>query len=138
MSHQAEYCKLPHLLNAKTEPQYKAQARALYNSPEANNARHVVYKWVVHKCIPRLKGKSKIIYIGSTLTSLKRRHAKYAGRPNSRMNWLIFKHVLKHYGAVQIHYSSVGDPRLFEQKELLQYLKRHLEYPPLNRVSAKR
>lgn len=130
-----KFSKFPYTLFAKTEDDFKSQSKEIFTLKPARKVTKIVYIWVTEKEIPRLRGKSNILYIGKTNRSLYRRHAKYAGTKRSRLNWNIYIHIRLNYGKIRIFYTKCKEPKKKESKFLSNYLKAHLEHPPLNRAS---
>jgi hypothetical protein len=121
-----------------TETAFEEQFRKLFKSDDASKAINVVYIWRTEKPIPRLRGESDIIYIGKTKNSLEQRHARYASVEGSGLNLKRYEFILKTYGPIWVEYQDYPEKRdvhKMEQELLAEYFKRHLEYPPLNRLA---
>lgn len=118
---------------------FEKQFRSVFTSRAAMEASHLVYAWIAERPIPRLRGSSKIVYIGKTDYSLSNRHARYAALEAKWKNWDRYEHILKEFGAVTVHFAlvpRVEDPRVHERRLLEEYMRAHLEVPPLNRSTT--
>ena len=139
MSLCVEFKQLPgRIERVETGQEFADQFRRMFTSKDASAAVNVVYTWRTGDSIPRLRGKSDIIYIGKTKSSLRQRHGRYAAVEGSDLNWKRYEHILKTYGPIWVEYKNVAknvDLREEEKRVLREYFCRHLEYPPLNRSS---
>jgi hypothetical protein len=52
--------------------------KKVFGNSQAKEIKRVVYIWRTIREIPRLKGKSNIVYIGQTQSTLYNRHYRYA------------------------------------------------------------
>ena len=91
------------------------------------------------RCFGRLKGKSDILYIGSTQAKngLRQRLQQYLHPgptqwTNRRINQLVEKYQM------EVSWSLSSEPRNFEHQLLKKYLNDHDELPPLNHAGIKR
>ena len=104
----------------------------MFGSGMAKGASGVVYVFVCDKKIPRVKGKSSIVYIGQTKQNLSTRYMRYANAFCSVGNWPFFSYIIKHYGTTGIAYLRVQDLKQAETDLLNDYYKKFKEYPPHN------
>lgn len=90
------------------------------------------------KRIPRLQGKSDILYIGSTESKngLKGRLQQYL-RPGSRQYTNKRIHELAKKYDMEIAWCPCEEASNLEHQLLRQYLKNHDELPPLNRAGKR-
>lgn len=129
------------LTEYKSPNQFIDDWRRVFGCNDANKDNNVVYIWKTEDDIPRLRGKSNIIYIGKTSSTISGRHCGYAKiEAEGERNKPRYKHILEKYGHISIyltHFSTVGeDLKSAEQRLLASYFSHHLEYPPLNRMGS--
>ncbi|KZY38608.1 hypothetical protein [Oleiphilus sp. HI0128] len=129
-------------LPGKIESITKDSFELVYGSAEASKYKEIVYIWAASKEIPRLSGKSRILYIGQTKNSIKSRYYKYANlHSTSKANNLKFNHIVSKYGPISIFVSpfrNFGNSlRQSEGQLLWWYFQNHLEYPPINYSKTK-
>jgi len=122
------------VLDATTSDSFAQQFKALFSQKKARDASGVVYIWTTVRPIPRLSGRSPILYIGKTNTSLFRRHAQYANKEATNSNWHRYEHIIREYGPITVLYSQCSNPAACERSFLNEYFSVHLELPPLNSV----
>jgi hypothetical protein len=125
-------------LNAKESQDFIRQFKDMFSCQRACVTKNVVYVWVTQKCIPRLCGKSNIIYFGKTVQTLHRRHYGYASTEGDPYNWHRYEHIIKIFGPIKIYFAVTSNPKDKESELLKKYYEDHCEYPPANRVSGKR
>lgn len=120
-----------------TPEDFKIKFREIFKSDDAKKTSNVVYVWLCEKVIPRLQGRSNIIYIGKTSQSLYNRHARYASVEANEHNWSRYKYILNQFGPIRIQYKTYNNKELrTKEAELLNaYFNDHLEWPPLNRIT---
>lgn len=116
--------------------------QTVYGSPEAAQAKGIVYLFLTAQPIPRLVGESRIIYIGQTKDSFKRRHFKYSSlHASSKANKLKVEAIIKEYGPIKIAvcpFKRFGSSLLEAEGQLLWwYFQNHCEYPPVNYTKTK-
>jgi len=129
------YTLLDGEIDAKTDSDFKQQFEKLFSSDSARGSKRVVYIWSTRSCIPRLKGKSNIVYIGKTRSSLYERHHRYAKVEGEGLNWERYRHIIEEFGPIVVHCAACDDdPRETEKALIHLYLTEHLELPPLNQV----
>lgn len=127
---------LPHRITH--EQDLAAAFSELFNSPEAKQAKNVVYCFVSEHPIPRVQGHSRILYIGMTTTSLHARYARYSTHLSLGPSGAFYRYVLANYGAIQLGYRQVDDPKLEEHLCIKSYVDMHLENPPKARARPRR
>ncbi len=101
----------------------------VFNTDDAGKAKNLIYIWTTEKKIPRLKGKSNIIYIGQTKTSLKRRHTPTSKlKATSKANKQKYNDIIEMYGDITVQYikKEKFDPN--NKKSLLE-IERPLHNP---------
>jgi len=127
-----QYQTLDGEINARTNKDFEIQFRKVFSSPLAKNLSSVVYIWSTSRGIPRMKGRSNIVYIGKTKTSLYERHYRYARLEASDFNWVRSEYIIENYGPIKVRFARTARPRDCEKDLLKWYFKEHLEYPPVN------
>jgi len=122
------------LQNHQSKEGFINEFREVFGSKEAKNAWNVVYAFVCEKKIPRVKGKSNVVYIGKTEWELRHRYLPYADKFISLFNWPFFSYVIEHYGVIRIAYLLLDkkDIKQAETDLLKDYYKQHKEPPPHN------
>lgn len=115
---------------------------AVYGSEDAAKAEGVLYVFLSQKPVPRLVGKSNILYIGQTKGSFKARRKKDAKlHATSKANSLKYGAIIKNYGPITVRvvdfkkYGETGQEA--EGQFLWWYFQNHCEYPPLNYTRTK-
>ncbi|SES89291.1 hypothetical protein [Thorsellia anophelis] len=112
-------------------------------SEEAKNVSNVIYFLIAEKPITRLKGESRILYIGQTSSSISKRYSNSTINKmiKTKANKLKYGHVLQNYGGIEIAYcyhNQFGDSlNEAEGQFLWWYFQNHLEYPPFNYTQTK-
>lgn len=124
---------LPQKITSQDPAQLAAQFEAAFRSAEAQGAKKVVYCFVAEQPLPRVKGASRVLYIGKTDKSLETRWACNAKRLGNGRNVKFYQYVLKNFGAVSIGFLKSEDPRADEERLFQEYFSAHLEYPPKSR-----
>lgn len=120
----------------------EATFRRVYGHNEAAKEKNILYVLRTVKPIPRLKGKSDIVYIGQTKGTLRQRYLGSLKRlATTEANQMKFKHIVDKYGEIRItfeHYGQFGDSLLKAEGQLLWwYFQNHCEYPPVNYTKTK-
>ncbi|WP_155989602.1 hypothetical protein [Thioalkalivibrio sp. ALE19] len=116
--------------------------RRVYGSDAAGVEKGIVYVLRTEKSIPRLKGKSDVVYIGQTKGTFRQRYLRWAKlHATSKANHLKFSQIVEQYGPIRIAVSpfgSFGDSLLQAEGQLLWwYFQNHCEYPPVNYTKTK-
>ncbi len=117
----------------------------VFHTIEAKNTKNVIYIWRCKDKIPRLKGKSNIVYIGQTKRSIFSRHGASDIKANSKANKQKYNDVVTQYGAITISYIKLSDFDTRDDANLLKaegqclwwYFQNHSEYPPINYTKTK-
>lgn len=122
-------------IDASTREEFKRQFQDASSSPNARNLLGIVYVWSTRDPIPRMKGRSDVLYVGQTIQTFFDRHHRYAEVESSGYNWKRYEHAIKLYGSISFRCVVVGNPRDEEKKLLRAYAEEHLEYPPINASS---
>lgn len=134
-----DFTTLPGHISATTTGEFEKQFISMLDAEEAKNKQGIVYLWLTEKPIPRVRGKSRILYIGKTINTLRIRQRRYAKTETSGGNWIRLPHIIEHYGPVTFwiaSYNSFGNsPKDAEKSLLTKYFETHLEIPPFNRMS---
>jgi len=107
--------------------------KELFNSPEAK-LKGVVYFFMSKEPIPRVIGESKILYIGKTKQTIRQRYFQYASHLATGKNGQFYKHIIKHYGGLQMRYICADEPREKENALFKEYYEIYLEFPPKSKV----
>lgn len=128
-----EFQFLPQRITSQDPEQLASQFEAAFRSDEARKARKIVYCFVAEQPLPRVKGASRVLYIGKTDKSLQTRWACNAKRLGKGRNVRFYQHVLANFGAISIGFLKSEDPRADEQRLFKEYVAAHLEYPPKSR-----
>ncbi len=134
----AQFEQLPGLIDKVSVESFQS----VYGSIEASKAKGIVYIYMTEKPIPRLVGKSRVLYIGKTDTSFKKRRSPDAKlHATSKANKLKYSAVLSEYGPVSVlvaDFKRYGDTSLQAEGQLLWwYFQNHCEYPPFNYTKTK-
>lgn len=111
-----------------------AEFKELFGSDEAKKDKCVVYFFISHKPIPRVKGESNILYIGKTNQSLNQRYFRHADKLASNRNGEFYKHIIDTYGGISVGYITTDNPKTTEAKYFKKYCEYFLEYPPKSKV----
>lgn len=119
----------------------------VYGSTEAAKVKGIIYFLLSSKPVPRLRGESRILYIGQTKTSFKSRYFRYASlHAKSNANSLKFGEIIDSYGPIEIafcEYEKFGKTKSgasllqAEGQFLWWYFQNHCEYPPINYTKTK-
>lgn len=125
----------------------KSAFERVYGSEEAAKAKGIVYFLLSEKPVPRLRGESRILYIGQTKSSFKSRYFRYANlHATSDANSLKYAEIIKNYGPIEIAFcgyekfgsTKTGNPLLQAEGQFLWwYFQNHCEYPPINYTKTK-
>ncbi len=134
----AQFEQLPGLIDKVSIESFQS----VYGSIAASKAKGIVYVYMTEKPIPRLVGESRVLYIGKTDTSFKKRRSSDAKlHATSKANKLKYSAVLSRYGPISIlvaDFKRYGDNSLQAEGQLLWwYFQNHCEYPPLNYTKTK-
>ncbi len=108
--------------------------KELFNSPEAKNAKGVVYFFMSEIPIPRVHGKSNILYIGKTIQTINKRYFKYSEHLANAKNGIFYKHIIENYGGLKMGYVITKTPRETENIFFNKYHQTYLEFPPKSKV----
>lgn len=121
-------------ITAKTEEAFRSQFQLFLNRPECLDFKGIVYWWRSSKPVPRVVGKSEILYVGQSSRSM---YGRYGGKRDFDIEAAYFnrfyRHVIDQYGPIILEVEKVDNPKRIEWEKLTQYYENHLEYPPLNR-----
>ena len=114
----------------------------VYGSAEASKAKGIIYFFISSKPVPRLRGESRILYVGQTTSSFKSRYFRYANlHATSNANSLKFHEIIESYGPIEIafcDYRKFGSTLLEAEGQFLWwYFQNHCEYPPINYTKTK-
>jgi hypothetical protein len=121
-------------ISATTSDEFEEQFTKLLKQEASVNITSIVYFWRVENEIPRLIGKSNILYIGKTSKSLQERYLKSANYKIEKQYFEnIYRHAIKEYGQISIEIIKTDNPAKAEYEALNEYYKSHCEHPPLNR-----
>lgn len=109
----------------------------VFGGLEAAVAKDIIYFYLTSLPVPRLNGKSRVLYIGQTKQSFKARYLQQATvLCSTQANTLKYKTVFDKYGPIEIAYC---DYKRFgktikeaEGQFLWWYFQNHSEYPPFN------
>jgi hypothetical protein len=123
-------------LNADSSKSFVDQFKKVFSCQKAKEAKGVVYVWVTTAAVPRLRGKSNILYIGKTMHSLFDRYHRWAETEGNKYNWHRYRHIIGEYGPIKVFFSSDVDAKMRESELLARYYDDHCEYPPVNRTST--
>lgn len=101
---------------------------------ESENIEGIIYIWRTITDIPRLRGKSEIIYIGRTKNSF---YSRYISKIDNEIKyfWDKYKYIVKEYGEITVDIYKTENPEQTENNFLYQYKQEFLELPPLNSKS---
>ena len=121
----------------------------VFDSIQAKKSKDIIYIFMSKKKIPRLKGASKIIYIGQTKRTLHKRHSSSSNlKASSLANKQKYNDIIDNYGEIQVYYieRTKFNPIEHHQQLSLQqiegqflwwYFQNHSEYPPINYTKTK-
>lgn len=112
----------------------EAQFRALFGSDAAKKAMGVVYFFLSQHPVPRVKGASRILYIGKTTSSLYMRYFPHVRTLASKRSGKFYQHILDDFGVITIGYLKSAVPVEDERTFFKRYVGEHLEYPPKSKV----
>lgn len=122
-----------HKITAQTQEDFEEQLKAIIASEDAKKI-SIVYIWKVEKQIPRVNGKSNVVYIGMSENSFADRYSTSNAKRDEAYNFrVLYKELIALYGPITIEIKQVDKPKEVEEQDLLDYYKEHLELPPLNR-----
>jgi len=107
--------------------------KELFNSPEAR-VQGIVYFFMSKEPIPRVLGKSNVLYIGKTKQTIRQRYLQYSNHLATGQNKLFYKHIIEHYGGLRMGYICADEPREKENKLFKEYYETYLEFPPKSKV----
>lgn len=106
----------------------------VFSCEGARMARKIVYFYLAARPIPRLRGESRVLYIGKTTASFHSRYARYASRLAAGSNGAFYAYVINTFGPISFAYCESLDPRSDEARYFQQYRAAHLEFPPKSKV----
>lgn len=130
---EADLHYLPGEISGKGE-NIGAEFQALFSSDSARCARGVVYFFLSERPVPRVKGESRVLYIGKTNSSLYKRYFRYAMRLASGRSGRFYAHIVDRFGPIRIGYLESASPDQLEREFFNKYAMEHLEYPPKSKV----
>lgn len=111
-----------------------AKFQALFSSDTARCAKGVVYFFLSERPVPRVKGESRVLYIGKTNSSLYKRYFRYANKLASGRSGKFYEHIVDRFGPIRIGYLASATPDQLERELFNKYVIEHLEYPPKSKV----
>ena len=121
-------------ISAKTSDEFEEQFTKFLKQEKCINITSIVYFWRVESEIPRLIGKSNILYIGKASKNLQERYLKSASFKIEKQYFEnVYKHAIEEYGPITIEIIKTDNPAKSEYEALNEYYKTHCEHPPLNR-----
>ncbi len=127
------------LRSSKSRQEFVNEFKELFSSSQAKNAKGVIYFWRSQEDVPRVRGKSYVLYIGRAKQSLNQRHHRYAKTESNDYNLPRYEYILENFGPITVHYadpkSIACDLKEAEAQMLSWYFEFHCEYPPLSRAS---
>lgn len=137
------FIKLPLMITATIPGEFKKQFIYILDTEDARQKQGIVYVWLTEKPIPRTRGESRVLYIGKTVRTLRKRYQNnYIDKEtseNNDSNWIRWPYIIGHYGPITFWiapHNLFGDsPKAAERLLLTNYFKTHLEIPPFNRMS---
>lgn len=120
----------------------EAVFKQVYGRDAAAIEKNILYVLRTDLQIPKLRGKSDVVYIGQTKGTLKQRYLVHSGKfANSIANRMKFEHIVSHYGPIRITFAPFGqygkNLALAEVQLLWWYFQNHCEYPPVNYTQTK-
>jgi len=130
-------------IDEKIEKIETEEFKKVFGSKMAKDSKNILYILSCEKEVPRLKGKSNIIYIGQTKRTLKQRHFGTSKlKATSLANSLKYNHIISEYGSITVSickdFSIFGKSLLEAEGQLLWwYFLNHCEYPPINYTKTK-
>lgn len=121
-------------ITATNELEFEQQLKALL--VESIPHIGIVYVWKAQLDIPRLKGKSPIVYIGKANGSM---HGRYISNVQHEIKeyWKRYCYIISTYGFMQVEIFITNDPAITENNFLYQYHQEFMELPPINLQSYK-
>lgn len=117
---------VPGTISATNIDDFKTQLKELLI--DAKQPTGIVYIWKTKSDVPRLKGKSPIIYIGKSNRGLYDRYIKH----ETDEYWNRYRYIISTYGNIYIEIFESKDPKKTENNFLFQYHQKFMELPPLN------
>lgn len=106
----------------------------VFTCGEASSAKGIVYFFHSADPIPRLRGESRVLYIGKTNQSLNSRYRRYAKKLASGASGAFYRYVVDRFGPLSFAYINSSDPKVDEAIYFRQYRQIHMEYPPKSKV----
>lgn len=106
----------------------------LFGSEEARADKGIVYFFMSQMPIPRVRGESRILYIGKTKQSLNKRYFQYSNKLASNRSGKFYKHIIDNFGGLSLGYIVSDNPKATEAEYFKKYYDEHLEYPPKSKV----
>lgn len=76
--------------------------QALFSSESDRCAKSVVYFFLSERPVPRVKGESRVLYIGKTKDTLYKRYFRYAGKLAAGRSGRFYKHIVDTFGPIRI------------------------------------
>lgn len=108
--------------------EFISQYRAIL--AETRGKEQIVYVFHARDPMPRLKGESKILYIGRAKYDL---WSRYYVAKDTEEFWDVYRHVVENFGPIKIDVYQTSEYENLEKEALKCYWKEHLELPPMNR-----
>ena len=115
-------------MNSLDKEEFVAQYRSVLE--ETKGTEKIVYVYRVEKPIPRVKGKSTILYIGRAKYDL---WSRYYVAEDADQFWEVYSHSIEAFGPIRIDVYHTKDYVELETRALKKFWKEHLELPPMNR-----
>jgi len=122
-------------LTSKTPQEFEQDFRKLVCL--GHNLCSIVYTFNSSKAFPRLRGASRIIYIGKTIRTMPQRYTTTVKGAETKNYWKRYEYIINNYGPITIDLYPSDDPGQAENDFLFDYFEKHLEAPPLNTANFK-
>ena len=97
---------------------------------ETRGKEQIVYVFYARDPMPRLKGESKILYIGRAKYDL---WSRYYVAEDTEEFWDVYRRVIENFGPIKIDVYQTSEYQNLEKEALRYYWNEHLELPPMNR-----
>ncbi len=129
-----EQLVLTKTITATNELEFEQQLKALLI--ESMPYTGIVYVWKTQLDIPRLKGKSSVVYIGKANGNM---YSRYISNVQHEIKeyWKRYSYIISTYGFMQVEIFVTNNPAITENNFLYQYHQAHMELPPINLQSYK-